>query len=256
MFLSGYNHYLRAAASLRWDEAAVDLRADAAAFAALPDPDRERVRTLLAGFCVGEGAVARDLEPFVHVSASAEMAKCFEAQRADEERHARFFDRVAVEVLSISGRNIEDRRSRLTPSAPAGLVELFERRLPAAVARLRADPGGFHAAVALYHILIEGVVFAAGQLTLLELARARSLSGLAEGVERVLLDERWHVGFGTSLLAQKEVPGDAVGALACEASSALAAWGNAVPAAIGARVLQLHRRRVAAGGISTEEVVA
>ena len=83
------------------------------------------------------------------------------------------------------------------------------------------------AAVALYHLVLEGVVFTAGQLALLELLEDRSLPGLRRGLELVLRDERWHIGFGTSMLsaAWKGVPRDALDA----AYDAVEVWGEAVP---------------------------
>lgn len=256
MFLSGYSHYVRTAASLQWDEAAVDLTADAAAWRSLPARERDVLLILLAGFSVGERAVARDLEPFGHASPTPDVGLCFAAQARDEERHARFFDRVAAEVARVPGDDAEARGAALAQRAPFGLVDLFERRLPAAARRLATVPGDLPAAVALYHVIIEGVVFTAGQLALRDLTRAHGLAGIGSGVERVLLDERWHVGFGASLLAHEDAgAGDVRGALD-EAGPALAAWGDAVPASTGARVMQMHRRRIAAAGLLTMEVPA
>ena len=49
-------------------------------------------------------------------------------------------------------------------------------------------------------MVLEGVVFTAGQLALLDLLDDR-LPGLQQGTELVLRDERWHVGFGARCLA-------------------------------------------------------
>ena len=49
-------------------------------------------------------------------------------------------------------------------------------------------------------MILEGVVFTAGQLALLDLLDDR-LPGLQRGTELVLRDERWHVGFGARCLA-------------------------------------------------------
>ena len=49
-------------------------------------------------------------------------------------------------------------------------------------------------------MVLEGVVFTAGQLALLDLLDDR-LPGLLAGTELVLRDERWHVGFGARCLA-------------------------------------------------------
>jgi ribonucleoside-diphosphate reductase beta chain len=170
-----YEHFLRIAARAQWDDAAIDLDADAEAW---PHVAGARLTELLAGFCVGEAGVAE------HLAAFGPAAELFAIQQRDEARHARFFARYAATV------GLDDPRAHLSPE----FLELFEVRLPEAAA---STPGE---AVGLYHMVLEGVVFAAGQLALLDLVDDR-LPGLREGAERVLRDERWHVGFGARCLA-------------------------------------------------------
>lgn len=248
MFVAGYGHYLRTAASLQWDEAAVELAADTAAWPGLPSASRRRLQRLIAGFCLGEAQVAAELDPFAGAS-EGDVAACFRAQAVDEARHARFFERVAREVLGLTGAEL---RLHVEPE----FVELFEQRLPAAARRVAGEaelPG----AVALYHLILEGIVFTAGQLAALEIVDARDdLPGVRRGLELVLLDERWHVGFGTRLLTASGDHGDAVAITLAEASQAIAAWGPTVPAGIRERVLGLHRRRMAAAKLTTREVLA
>src|SRR5215831_4241111 len=57
--------FSRVAARKQWDAAAIDFTADARAWPELPDERRERLTTILAGFRVGEDAVAGNLTPFV-----------------------------------------------------------------------------------------------------------------------------------------------------------------------------------------------
>jgi ribonucleoside-diphosphate reductase beta chain len=274
VFVAGYGHFLRAAASLRWDEGAVDLSADARAWVALDPRLRGRLLHLLAGFCVGEAAVASELGPFARAAHDADAAACFEVQALDEARHARFFDRVAAEVAGVAGSGPSERREALRPLLPAPFVALFERRLQA-VARGLAEAGGadradstagaadlgavremgtdgdLSGAVALYHLVLEGLVFTAGQhalLDLLELSGA-PLPGLRHGVELVLRDERWHVGFGARLLAEVGGADGVAERLLDEAQPAVAAWGDAVDPPVAARVLATHRRRLRAAGL-------
>jgi ribonucleoside-diphosphate reductase beta chain len=131
-------------------------------------------------------------------------AACFQAQQRDEQRHARFFARYAEAV------GLGDPRAVLAPA----FLELFEVRLPEAVA---GAPGE---AVGLYHMVLEGVVFTAGQLALLDLLDDR-LPGLREGTELVLRDERWHVGFGARCLADLDYD---EAAILDEGSRAAALW--------------------------------
>jgi ribonucleoside-diphosphate reductase beta chain len=178
--IAGYEHFLRIADRVQWDDASIDLSADALAWPAAGD---ERVAELIAGFCVGEAGVAEHLAPFAAAALPAAV-RCFAAQERDEARHARFFARAAREVLGC-----HDPRALLSPE----FLELFDVRLPAAAAGAADDLGS---AVGLYHMVLEGVVFTAGQYALLDRLDPR-LPGLRQGTELVLRDERWHVGFGT-----------------------------------------------------------
>lgn len=250
MFLPGYRHFLRTADSLRWDERAVELSADIAVWPELPLPLRRRLKMLVAGFCVGEERVAGELPPFSDAAASEDAAACFRLQRRDEARHARFFDRVAGEVMQVPGGSSAERRRQLRRELSPAFLELFERRLPAAASGLAARTESLERAVALYHLLLEGVVFTAGQLAALELLDGVPLPGLRSGTELVLRDERWHIGFGARLLDDRGVGGEAVAALLGESGAALAAWGEAVPSGVGARVLEIHRRRLGAAGLA------
>jgi hypothetical protein len=133
-------------ARLQWEPMAIDLTPDARAWPRLPAERRRRLTTLLAGFCVAEDAVSEDLEPFGEAAkrtsmASAEtlMAWVFFLQRRDEQRHARFFDRIAAEVLGLPGATPAERRAAARPYVPAAILELFEERLPAMTAELAAS---------------------------------------------------------------------------------------------------------------------
>lgn len=215
-----YGHFLAIAARVQWDEAAIDLRADAAAWPHVADG---RLTELVAGFCVGEAGVAEHLAPFAHGDAAA----CFEAQQHDEARHARFFARYAAAA------GLDDPRAHVS----GAFLELFEQRLPEAAA---GAPGE---AVGLYHMVLEGVVFTAGQLALLDLLDGR-LPGLSEGVELVLRDERWHVGFGARCLADLDYDEDAI---LDEGERAAALWApeyaERVVAGLRSRLRAVRRQR-------------
>jgi ribonucleoside-diphosphate reductase beta chain len=195
---ASYEHFLDIAASVQWDERSIPLREDARAWPRVADA---RLTELLAGFCVGEAGVAEHLAVF----ASGPAAACFEAQQRDEQRHARFFARYARAV------GLGDPREHLSEA----FRELFDVRLPEAVA---GAPGE---AVGLYHMVLEGVVFTAGQLLLLDLLEETPLRGLEQGVELVLRDERWHVGFGARCLADLDYD---EAAILAEGERAAALW--------------------------------
>ncbi len=193
--IATYEHFLGLASRLQWEDAAIDLSADAA-------PD-ERVAELLAGFCVGEAAVAEHLHDFFDGPAAA----CFAAQRRDEERHARFFARYAASV------GLDDPRAHVSEQ----FMELFEQRLPEAAARAGTE------AVGVYHMVLEGVVFTAGQLALLDILDDQR-PGLRQGTELVLRDERWHVGFGTRCLLDAGLSAAAEAMILEEGARAAGLW--------------------------------
>lgn len=241
--LAPYEHFLAVAASSQWDEAAIDLTADAAAWREFSEDLRDRIGALVGAFCVGETAVAKQLEPFERGARDPVAAACFRAQQVDEARHARLFGRLAREVLGIEA----DMTGDLVEPV---FVELFDRELVAAAARLAAGTIELPAAVALYHLLLEGVVFGAGQVALLALlAEQPSLPGMRRGVDLVARDERWHLGLGARVLQEAALDVAAAEELLGEGERVLTAWGDRIDDDVLHRALLFHRRRLRAAGL-------
>jgi ribonucleoside-diphosphate reductase beta chain len=249
--------FSRVAARKQWDAAAIDFTPDARAWPELPDERRDRLATLLASFCVAETAVAGHLTPFVAAAnketlASQEslMAWTFTLQRRDEERHARFFDRVAAEVLLLPGETADERRAAAREYATPAILELFEEQLPAMTAELAAGESGLLDGVSLYHMLLEGVVFNAGTNALLDDLADGALPGVQEGMGRIERDERWHVGFGLRCLIETQPSQERIDDLVARAEVAAAAWGDAVPAAIRERSARTCAHRLHVSGFT------
>jgi ribonucleoside-diphosphate reductase beta chain len=238
-------------ARLQWNPAAIDLTPDARAWPELPAERRRRLTTLLAGFCVAEDAVAEQLTPFADAAREATLASheslmawVFFLQRRDEDRHARLFDRIAAEVLGLPGDTPAERREAARAHVPAAVLELFEERLPALAAELAAGRTGLAEGVSLYHMVLEGIVFDAGQHALLDELADGVLPGIREGIERVERDERWHIGFGLRCLSETEPSQELLDELLARAEEAASAWGDAVPAATQERVARKCARRL------------
>jgi ribonucleoside-diphosphate reductase beta chain len=249
--------FSRVAARKQWDAAAIDFAPDARAWQELPDERRHRLMTLLAGFRVAEDAVAEQLTPFVaavnrETLASQEslVAWTFSLQRRDEERHARLFDRIAAEVLRLPGETPAERRAAAREYATPAILELFEELLPTMAAELAAGESRLGEGVSLYHMLLEGVVFNAGTLALLDDVADGALPGVREGVERIERDERWHVGFGLRCLIESEPSQELIDDLVARAGAAAAAWGDAVPAAIRERSARTCAHRLHVSGLT------
>ncbi len=225
-------------AQLQWNPMAIDLTEDVRAWAELDADRRARLLKLLAGFRVGEDAVAAQIAPFADAAREATLASqeslmawVFFLQRRDEQRHAQLFDRIAAEVLALPGDTAADRRTAARAHVADAFVELFEERLPAVSADLAAGHTGLAEGLSLYHMLLEGVVFDAGQQALLDELADGALPGVREGLEQVIADERWHVGFGLRCLIETQPSEDVLANLLDRAGEAAAAWGDAVPAA-------------------------
>jgi ribonucleoside-diphosphate reductase beta chain len=245
------NFFSRIVARLQWNAMAIDLAPDARAWPELEAGRRERLTALLAGFRVAEDAVAEDIAPFADVARKSELASheslvawVFYLQRRDEQRHAQFFDRVAAEVLGLAGDTPAARREAARELAPRGLLELFEERLPETAAELADGRTGLADGIGLYHMLLEGVVFEAGQHALLDDLEDETLPGVREGVSRVERDERWHIGFGLRCLIETNPSEDLLDDLMARAEDAADAWGDALPAEMRERAIRLCRRRL------------
>jgi ribonucleoside-diphosphate reductase beta chain len=244
--------YSQIVAKLQWEPSTIDLAADAEAWPGLPEGRRRRLTTLLTGFRVAEDSVAEHLTPFAdraeHVDTM--MMWIFFLQRRDEDRHAAFFDRVAAEVLKLPGDTPDERLAAAREHVPAEFLELFEVRLPATAAELAAGSTGILDGVRLYHMVLEGAVFTAGQRALLDDLEDDALPGIRRGVENVERDERWHVGFGVRCLTEAKDPEVLLDHVLATATEAASAWGDAVPEATREYAVNLCRRRLSIAGLA------
>jgi ribonucleoside-diphosphate reductase beta chain len=250
------NFFSKLVARLQWDHAAIDLTPDAREWPRLPAERRRRLTTLLAGFRVGDDLVSEHIAPFADsarqgtmISQESLMAWVFFLQRRDEQRHAKFFDRVAAEVLGLPGATPEERRAAARAEAPPALVELFEERLPAMAAEIAAGRKGLNEGISLYHMLLEGVVFDAGQRTLIDDLADGALPGVYEGVQRVQLDERWHIGFGLRCLIETRPSRELLEDMLARAEEAAEVWGDAVSAAMRRECAQRVAHRLHVSGL-------
>ena len=250
--ITGYGHFVQLAESLQWDESTIDLTADIEAWPKLPEAENTQLLGLIAGFCLAEMAVAEHLGHFEAAgSVDDDMAGCFRAQARDEARHARFFDRVASEVIGIPGANLRERLDTMRDRVSPDLVDLFEERLPTTAQRLADDHESLTAAVGLYHMVLEGVVLLAGQNAMLDTLETLSINmpGLRKGMELILRDERWHIGFGSRVVQSADMVDEQVQDILMQGEAAAKAWGNLTSSEAIEKAVQLHQRRLRSVGI-------
>lgn len=249
--ITGYGHFVQLAESLQWDETDLDYSADREAWPQLTSAENATVLGLIAGFVIAETSVSRQLG-FYQVAASDDsMEAVFRAQARDEARHARFFDLVSAEVAGVPGANPAARRDALRAHVSTELVDLFEERLPATAQRLAENHESLTAAVGLYHMVIEGVVLLAGQHAMLDALEGLSvgLPGVRKGMELVLRDERWHIGFGSRVVQTAAIGRDEAGALLEQGETAAKVWGDLITTDAIETAVRQHRRRLKAAGI-------
>ena len=250
--ITGYGHFAQLAESLQWDETTVDLSTDIESWTKLEDSEYDQILGLLAGFCVGETSVATHLTSFRAAASTDDMmAEVFAAQARDEARHARFFDRVVREVCGVPGTTMSERVDALRDRISTELVELFEERLPAIARGLADSDEDLTTAVGLYHMILEGVVLTAGQHALLDALEKLSvpMPGMRKGMELVLRDERWHIGFGSRVIQSADLVDNDLEKILNEGSKAAWAWGDLISSKDIEKVDQLHKRRLKSVGI-------
>ncbi len=248
--------FSKVVARLQWNPAAIDLTPDARAWPELPAERRRRLMTLLAGFCVAEDAVSEHITPFADAAREATLASqeslmawVFYLQRRDEDRHAQFFDRIAAEVLGLPGDTPAERRAAARAHVPDAVLGLFEVRLPAMAAELTGGRAGLGEGVALYHMVLEGIIFDAAHHALRHDLADGALPGVRDGVRRVELDERWHIGFGLRCLVEAQPSRDLLDDLLARAEDATDAWGDAIPPATREHIADICHHRLAAVGL-------
>lgn len=249
--ITGYGHFAQLAESLQWDETDIDFSADRAAWPQLTDAENAQVLGLIAGFVIAETAVSTQLGAYQLVASDESMKRVFQAQIRDEVRHARFFDLICAEVVGVPGDDREARRDALRAHVSSELVDLFEDRLPATARRLAENDEDLTDAVGLYHMVIEGVVLLAGQHAMLDALEGLSvgLPGVRKGMELVLRDERWHIGFGSRIVQTAAIGREQAEAMLEQGETAAKVWGNLITTEAIETAMRQHRRRLKAAGI-------
>lgn len=189
---------------LNWAVSALDFSRDRADWIALGEHHQQRLLWTLAAFYVAEQRVAATLTPYVSAAPRLEQKIFLATQCVDEARHAVFFDRWFQEVVAAGdgelGRRLRSSRQWVGP----GFGPLFDEYLEAVSNDLRKDPDDiklFAKAIAVYHIVIEGVLALTGQKFILAWARDNQiLPGFRAGFTAVARHESRHVAFGARVL--------------------------------------------------------
>ena len=239
------NFFSRLVARLQWDARAIDLTRRRARVARArgraPRAPDDAARRLPGGGGRrrrAHRAVRRGGQQLPGVLGALPPAPRRAAPRGDVRPHRRRGARAP--------RRHPGRASRRGPRAhAAGVLELFEERLPAMAGELAAGRTRVDAGIGLYHMILEGIVLLSGQRALVADLEDGAMPGVLEGVERVEKDERWHIGFGLRCLIDAKPSPELIDEVLAMAEDAAGAWGDAVPKEIRDAVVPMCHRRLA-----------
>lgn len=159
-------------------------------------------------FFIGEQAVTDTLSPLVH-AAPDEPARIFlSTQLVDEARHAVFFSRFFENVIGISG-GLSAALQQLRDETVDGFRTIFDNQLVEATDAVRIDPhdyGKWVEGIAIYHLIVEGMLALTGQKFLLGIIRKLGiLPGFYSGFTAIARDESRHVNFGVRAIMEAGV---------------------------------------------------
>ena len=191
-----------------WSTQDLDFSDDVGHWKSLEGPF-EGIRTELQRsftlFFVGEQAVTDTLSPLVH-GAPDEASRIFlSTQLVDEARHTVFFSRFFDEVIGIPG-GLSEALALLRDKTVGGFRQLFDEDLVAATEAVREDPhdyGAWVEAIAVYHLIVEGMLALTGQKFLLGVLREMQiLPGFYAGFTAVARDESRHVNYGVRAIME------------------------------------------------------
>ncbi len=185
---------------LNWSVSELDFGRDVEDWQGLDQHHRDRLLWTLSQFYVAEQRVAATITPYVSAAPMLEQKVFLTTQCVDEARHAIFFDRFFEEVVAAGDGDLARRLRNSRQWVGPGFAPLFDEYLEEIAQSLRDDPGDvrrFAKAMAVYHIVVEGVLALTGQKFILAWARnSNLLPAFRAGFTAVARDESRHVAFG------------------------------------------------------------
>jgi hypothetical protein len=166
--------------------------------------ERQREAALwnYAMFLVGEEAVARTLSPVLDAAPTHQQSIFLTTQIVDEARHHVFFDRFMREVAG-QGSDPATTLASVESRTTWGFKKVFGEldSLSEALRKKPKDRALLAQTIALYHVIIEGVLAVPGQHFIQRYVKELDIMpGFSEGITNVSRDEARHVAFGIRFL--------------------------------------------------------
>ncbi|HEX2296325.1 MAG TPA: ribonucleotide-diphosphate reductase subunit beta [Actinomycetota bacterium] len=186
-----------------WSATAIDFSEDAVHWRErLTEKQREAALWNYAMFLVGEEAVARTLTPVLDAVPGFPESIFLTTQIVDEARHHVFFDRFMREVAGL-GTDTKSTLHAVEGQLTWGFKQVFDEldRVTDALRKKPKDRELLAQTVALYHLVVEGLLATPGQHFIQRyVEKLQILPGFREGIDNVSRDESRHVAFGVKLL--------------------------------------------------------
>lgn len=188
-----------------WSATGIDFTLDAEQWQTrLTERQREAALWNYAMFLVGEEAVARTLTPVLEAAPGHDESIFLTTQIVDETRHHVFFDRFLREVAG-QGEDIDSTLAAVDDQLTWGFRQVFAEldRVTDALRRKPKDRALLASTVALYHVIVEGLLAIPGQHYIQRYVKKFDiLPGFREGIDNVSRDESRHVAFGIKFLGE------------------------------------------------------
>jgi hypothetical protein len=195
----------------------------------LTDRQREAALWNYSMFLVGEEAVARTLTPVLDAAPTYPQSIFLTTQIVDEARHHVFFDRFMREVAG-QGTDTESTLLAMGPHLTWGFRGVFDEldRVTEALRRKPKDRSLLAQSIALYHLVVEGLLAVPGQHFIKRyVEKLDILPGFSFGIRNVSRDEARHIAFGVKFL------GDLVRESDEHRAAAIEMWDKVLPFAVG-----------------------
>jgi hypothetical protein len=237
-----------------WSATAIDFSVDKEHWRTkLDDTQREAALWNYALFLVGEEAVARTLTPVLDAAPDYPQQIFLTTQIVDEARHHVFFDRFMREVAG-QGNDTRSTLESMERHLTWGFRQVFGEldRVTDALRKKPKDLPLLAQSIALYHVIVEGVLAIPGQHFIQRyVEKFDILPGFTEGINNVSRDESRHVAFGIKFL------GDLFRESRECRDAALEMWERATPWTVGVFVPPNRDRAYATSfGFTLEEIFA
>lgn len=219
----------------------------------LSEHERDALLWNYSLFLVGEEAVARTLTPVLDAAEGFPESIFLTTQIVDEARHHVFFDRFVREVAGV-GRDTASTLAGVESYLTWGFRQVFAE-LDRVTEQLRKHPKDkplLTQTIALYHVVVEGMLAIAGQHFIQSYLEERKiLPAFFEGINNVSRDESRHVAFGIKFLGELIRSSDECRAAAIEL------WERVLPLAVGVFVPPgMDRSYTEAFGFTLEAIYA